>query len=168
MKLTRLLLALPLAFAAGPALAQQAGGAIIDAQGGQIGTVTIRTTASGMLHLEAEAAGIPAGPHGFHLHETGECDAADGFKSAGGHLAGDHEHGVAAQGGPHPGDFPNVHVSEDGALRIEYFTDRVSLAEQILDADGSALVIHAEADDYSGQPSGNAGDRIACAVIEAQ
>jgi superoxide dismutase, Cu-Zn family len=143
---------------------------MINTEENEVGTVTINTTPSGMLHLIVEMTDLPPGPHGFHIHETGQCDPASGFESAGGHYAGDHEHGVMVEGGPHAGDFPNVHVGQDGVLKAEFFTDRVSLAEggenPLRDEDGSALVVHADPDDYSSQPSGEAGDRLACGVIE--
>jgi Cu-Zn family superoxide dismutase len=70
--------------------------------------------------------------------------------------------------GPHAGDLPNVHVPEDGKLEFEFLIDRVTLREgksSLLDPDGAALVLHAGADDYKTDPSGGAGDRIACGVI---
>ncbi len=76
------------------------------------------------------------------------------------------------EGGPHPGDMPNIHVPGSGTLTQEVLNDNVSLREgdkgYLLDDDGSAIVIHAGADDYESQPSGAAGDRIACGVIETQ
>lgn len=146
-------------------------GTIVDRDGNNIGSVTIRQTASGMLHLLAGAGNIPQGPHGFHIHETGKCDPQDGFKSAGGHLAGDKSHGAEHADGPHPGDFPNVTVGANNRLVAEFFSNRLSIDDgpgALLDEDGSALVIHAEADDYESQPSGAAGERIACAVLESQ
>jgi superoxide dismutase, Cu-Zn family len=75
-----------------------------------------------------------------------------------------------AENGPHAGDLPNVHVGQDGLLKVEFFTERLSLAEgaanPLKDADGSAIVIHAGPDDYASDPSGNSGDRLACGVIE--
>lgn len=143
---------------------------MINGEEAEVGTVTINPTASGMLHVIIEMTDLPPGPHGFHIHETGQCDPASGFESAGGHYAGDMEHGAMVEGGPHPGDFPNVHVGQDGVLKAEFFTDRVSLGTEgdnpLMDDDGSALMVHADPDDYSSQPSGDAGDRIACGVIE--
>ena len=155
---------------AGAVEAEQVRGSFINSEGTQIGTITIAETPSGMLHLTLSARSLPPGAHGFHIHQTGRCDIADGFNSAGGHLAGDHEHGIAAEQGPHPGDFPNVHVAQDGTLEVEYFSDRISLREDngLLDGDGAAAIIHADPDDYSSQPSGAAGGRIACAVLEMQ
>lgn len=135
--------------------------------GSSLGTVTFNQTPSGYLHLIVEMQGLPPGPHGFHVHETGSCE--DDFKSAGGHYAGGKDHGVQAQNGPHAGDFPNVHVGQDGILKVEFFTERLSLDEggqnPLMDADGSAVVIHGKQDDYASQPSGEAGDRIACGVV---
>lgn len=143
---------------------------MINSEESEVGTVTMTTTPSGMLHVVVEMTDLPPGPHGFHIHETGQCDSAGGFESAGGHYAGDKEHGVMAEGGPHPGDFPNVHVGQDGVLKAEFFTDRVSLGEggenPLMDEDGSAVVVHASPDDYTSQPSGEAGDRIACGIVE--
>jgi superoxide dismutase, Cu-Zn family len=154
----------------GAAQAQEASASanMIDAEERDVGTVTFQETKSGLLQVIVEMSGLPPGPHGFHVHETGECDPADGFESAGDHLAGGHEHGVGAEGGPHPGDFPNVHVGQDGVLKVEFFTDRLSLRDgeaPLLDMDGSAVIVHADPDDYVSQPSGEAGDRIACGVI---
>lgn len=155
----------------GIAQAQEAATAsanMIDGQEQEAGTVTFEETKSGLLHVIVEMTGLPPGPHGFHVHETGECSTADGFESAGGHLAGGREHGVDAEGGPHPGDFPNVNVGQDGVLKVEFFTDRLSLSEgeaPLMDMDGSAVVVHADPDDYTSQPSGEAGDRIACGEI---
>jgi superoxide dismutase, Cu-Zn family len=155
-----------------PAAAQEEGASasanMINAEEQEVGTVTFQETKSGMIHVIVEMTDMPPGPHGFHVHETGECRIADNFESAGGHLAGGREHGVGAGGGPHPGDFPNVNVGQDGILKVEFFTDRLSLTEgeaPLMDMDGSAVVVHADPDDYASQPSGEAGDRIACGVI---
>lgn len=136
--------------------------------GANHGSVTLAKSPSGQIMLMIELKDIPEGAHGFHIHETGSCDPGTDFKSAGGHLAGDHDHGTMAENGPHPGDFPNIHVPASGTLTLEYFTDRISLDAStagLFDADGSSFIIHDGADDYSSQPSGNAGSRIACGVI---
>jgi Cu-Zn family superoxide dismutase len=104
------------------------------------------------------------------IHQTGRCDPKDGFKSAGDHYAGERQkHGFKVEGGPHAGDMMNKFVGSDGKLRAHVINTRVTLADggnTLFDDDGSALILHAKGDDYSSQPSGNAGDRIACAVIE--
>lgn len=141
---------------------------MIDADEGEAGTVSFETTRSGTLRIIVEMVGLPPGPHGLHLHETGQCSIGDGFKSAGGHIAGDRAHGINAEDGPHPGDLPNVHVAGNGVLKVEFFTDRVSLEggpHALLDGDGTAVIVHSGPDDYTSQPSGDAGDRIAYGVV---
>ena len=167
--LTALAVSALMSIGAAHAQGSGASAAMTTADGAEAGTVSFDQTASGLLHVFVEMAGLPPGPHGFHIHETGECSAEGGFESAGGHLAGNMEHGSMAEGGPHPGDFPNVHVGEGGVLKVEFFSERLTLDEGengLFDADGSAVVVHADPDDYESQPSGEAGDRIACGVIE--
>ncbi len=164
------ILAATIPFSPASAQEEQVSANMIDAEENEVGTVTFNATPSGMVHIIVEMSDLPPGPHGFHIHETGECDPEGGFESAGGHYAGDMEHGVGSENGPHPGDLPNVHVSENGVLKVEFFTDRVSLGEggenPLIDDDGSAVMVHAAADDYESQPSGEAGERLACGVIE--
>jgi superoxide dismutase, Cu-Zn family len=153
------------------ALAQESATArMINRESAEVGSVTFTQSQSGYLHIFVEATGLPPGPHGIHIHETGQCDPTTAFESAGGHYAGGKEHGFMAENGPHAGDLPNVHVGQDGLLKVEFFTERLSLAEgaanPLRDADGSAIVIHAGPDDYASDPSGNSGDRLACGVIE--
>ena len=136
---------------------------IVNGAGETIGSIEIMATPSGMNHITVTAEGIEPGVHGIHLHETGLCEGD--FSSAGGHIAGDAEHGVHVEGGPHPGDLPNAHVQEDGMLAVEVFSDEFEIAEHLMDADGSAFIIHAGADDYESQPSGDAGGRVGCAVL---
>lgn len=148
----------------GAAWAQSATATLQNTDGEDVGSATLSATASGVTHVVVQATGVPAGVHGVHVHETGDCSAAD-FTSAGGHLAGDAEHGILVEGGPHPGDLPNAHVQDDGELALEAFKTNLPL-DMVLDEDGSAVVIHAGADDYESQPSGDAGDRLACGVIQ--
>jgi Cu-Zn family superoxide dismutase len=137
------------------------------ADGADHGSVTFTQTEAGVL-ITAELAGLPPGVHGFHLHETGACEPD--FKAAGGHYnPTGAEHGYMMVGGPHAGDLPNIHVPDSGDLTIEVFDPNVTLEEgapeTLFDADGTAVVIHAGADDYKSQPSGDSGDRIACGVV---
>lgn len=140
----------------------------IDTDGTVIGWAKLTEMPNGVL-IAGYLTDLPSGAHGFHIHETGRCSVTDGFQAAGGHFSPrSHGHGFAKDGGPHAGDMPNQFVQADGTLRFEVYNPRVSLASgeaPILDADGSALIIHANADDYASQPSGNAGSRVACAVI---
>ncbi len=158
------------ALAAGTAGAQEtmtpnAVARLADRDGNEVGSASFYETESGMLYVVVQATGIEEGIHGVHVHETGDC-SADDFTSAGGHLAGDSQHGVLVEGGPHPGDLPNAHVQNDGVLAMESFNPSLTM-DMMMDGDGSAVIIHAGADDYVSQPAGNSGDRVACGVIGA-
>jgi Cu-Zn family superoxide dismutase len=161
---TSVMLASGVAFAQAPATASAT---INDAMGKTVGTATLRETNSGVL-IKADLMGVPPGTHAIHVHTVGKCDAPM-FMTAGGHFApGMTKHGLLAVGGPHAGDLPNIYVPADGKLSVEVLEPNVTLAagpRSLLDADGSAIVLHAMADDYMTDPAGNAGGRIACGVI---
>lgn len=167
----RAILALPLLALASPALAQSTAvtedaprmtGEIVSPDGEALGSVSVFETESGIIRVNVQATGMEPGPHGVHLHETGTCDGD--FSSAGGHIAGDAEHGLVA-GGPHPGDLPNAIVEEDGVLSMEAFAVAALTPDMLTDEDGAALIVHSGPDDYMSQPSGESGDRVACAVL---
>ena len=143
---------------------------VVGLDGNSLGMITLQQTPTGVL-VSTDLKGLPEGEHGFHFHEKGICSPADKFSTSGGHFAGSHaKHGLMVEGGPHAGDMPNQYVGPDGVLKEQIFNTGVTLTpgpNSLLDADGSALVIHAGADDYMSQPSGAAGNRIACAVISA-
>ena len=168
-----IILAAALGAIVSPALAQApapatASARFIDQSGKEIGTATLTQTPSGVL-IKAELSGVPAGEHAFHIHEVGICDPATKFNSAKGHFSGGHQHGYLVAGGPHLGDMPNQFAPADGVLRIEVFNPMVTLDSSgrgVFDQDGSALVLHVGKDDYTTQPTGAAGARLACAVIE--
>lgn len=145
---------------------RQAGGTLHNAEGTDLGTVLITETESGVMHfvLDLSEGALEPAQYALHIHQTGLCEAPT-FESAGGHLAGDKEHGVHSPNGPHPGDLPNITMGSAGALHVEYFLPGV-LMDQILDEDGSAVMIHSGVDDYTSQPAGQAGDRIVCAVLD--
>jgi Cu-Zn family superoxide dismutase len=108
----------------------------------------------------------------MHFHETADCSDGESFETAGDHHnPGSHEHGYLPDAGPHAGDLPNFTIVEGQAADVEFFSSMVRLSDgdaPLLDDDGSALVIHAGADDYESQPSGESGDRIACAELKAE
>lgn len=132
-------------------------------EGQSVGQVQLQETPHGLI-VTAELTGVPEGEHGFHIHATGECEPP--FQSAGGHFnPGDLQHGMENPQGLHAGDLPNIHVPASGDLTIEYFVMGLTL-DQVLDEDGAAMMVHAGADDYATDPAGDAGDRIACGVIE--
>jgi Cu-Zn family superoxide dismutase len=143
---------------------------LINATGQAIGTVRAWQTAGGVTFRIA-ASGLPHGVHGVHVHSVGRCDGPD-FTSAGPHWnpAGK-KHGMNNPEGPHAGDLPNIEVAANGTVVATLTLPGASLFAPpsapgaLLDADGASLVIHAAADDYLTDPSGNSGPRIACAVI---
>ena len=144
---------------------------LINAAGAQVGTVRAWQTTGGVT-FRIVAEGLPHGVHGLHVHAVGRCDAPD-FASAGPHWnPTSHKHGLNNPEGPHGGDLRNVNVAANGVLGETVTLSGASLTAlagtpgALLDADGAALVIHAAADDYVTDPSGNSGARIACAVLQ--
>jgi superoxide dismutase, Cu-Zn family len=133
--------------------------------GEKVGTA-VAEEVDGAIRVMVEAHGLPQGVHGTHVHTTGKCEGPD-FASAGGHWNPTaHQHGKENPAGPHAGDMPNLSIGADGRDRTIFTLPGGSYA-QLLDEDGAALVIHANADDYKTDPSGNSGGRIACGVFQA-
>jgi len=143
----------------------------IGTDGASLGTAELTPRSRGVA-IEATVSQLEPGRHAFHIHQRGVCEPPE-FTSAGGHFNPfDAPHGPPEAGRDerHAGDMPNQLVSPDGSLQATVRNALVSLDEGeggLRDADGSALVIHAGADDYETQPSGAAGARVACAVIHA-
>ena len=140
---------------------------LVDASGVAKGTARLRQTGGGV-EVRIAANGLPAGPKGFHVHTTGKCDAPD-FASAGGHWNPTAmKHGTESPAGPHLGDMPNLVIAANGSGEARFTLAGATLtggATPLMDADGSAVMIHAGADDYKTDPSGNSGGRIACGVV---
>ena len=136
---------------------------LIGSAGQSIGTVRMWET-PGAVSFRIEADGLSVGRKGLHVHAVGRCDGP-GFTTAGAHWnPASRQHGLSNPQGPHAGDLPNVPVAANGTLRETVVLTGASFA-QLRDADGSALVLHAAEDDNVTDPSGNSGDRIACAVL---
>lgn len=170
---------------AGPAMAQEATPAaspgaldieavdaiLHDVEGNDVGTVMISDVVEDgtQVNVFVEAGALSPGEHGIHIHERGLCEA-DGdepFASAGGHFnPTDAKHGGLDDPEAHAGDLGNITVEEDGSADVVIPTDRFTLAE-LNDADGSALIIHADRDDLQTDPDGNSGARVLCGVIFA-
>lgn len=141
---------------------------IMNTEGNEIGEVSFVESGEGVT-ISLQAEGLPPGVKGIHIHETGVCTPPD-FTSAGSHFNPTHkEHGFDNPQGFHLGDLPNIEVDANGKVTAEVTTAEITLkpgaANSIVDHDGSALVIHEKADDYKTDPSGNSGDRIACAAV---
>ena len=133
--------------------------------GQTVGAVTLTEAPNGVL-MRVEAKGLAPGWHGLHFHEKGDCSKSD-FTSAGAHVhgAGTAVHGLLNPARNETGDLPNLHAGSDGVASAEVFTSLTMLAA-LRDADGSAVVIHANPDDHMAQPIGGAGPRVACAVVK--
>ena len=144
-----------------------AAGTLRSANGAPAGTVVL-VAAGDEVTINVAAIGLPKGIHGLHLHMTGSCDAPD-FKSAGGHLnPHSMQHGTANPAGSHLGDLPNLVADSYGAgtVTAKLRDSRSAVEAALFDADGTAIVIHADPDDNRTDPSGNSGARIACAVMQ--
>lgn len=140
---------------------------LLRAGGTPAGTVQI-LAAGQQVTLAAAVTGIAPGPHGIHLHTVGSCARPD-FASAGGHLNPlARAHGAANPAGRHAGDLPNIIVQSggSGSLTADLQGSPAQVRDWLFDGDGTAVVVHADADDYRTDPSGNSGSRIACGVLK--
>ena len=149
---------------------------LTDAEGNVIGDVNFTEPAADdeqfvtiQLGLSPNAE-LEPGEYGFHVHQVGRCTPT--FDAAGDHFnPADAQHGLLDPDGPHAGDLPNVVVGENGATTYVVNTRLVTLGEgerSLFDGDGSAVMLHAQADDYLTDPSGTSGDRVACGVIREE
>jgi len=138
-----------------------------DAQGKSVGDIVIWDQDSGGVGLELNLHDLTPGDHAIHFHQVPKCEAPD-FKSAGGHFNPEtKKHGFDNPDGHHAGDMKNFTVGADGKAKIQLADADVTLKDgpHSLLSNGSAIVVHAKADDYKTDPSGNSGDRVACGVI---
>lgn len=153
---------------AAPAMAESAKVTLKNASGAEVGTAALSEGPHGVL-MRLALKGLPPGEHAFHVHAVGKCEPP--FTSAGGHFNPTaKKHGMMAADGQHAGDMPNLIVPASGDLQAEIVNTAITLEKgkpnSLYQQNGTALVIHAGPDDYKSDPAGNAGDRIACGVVE--
>jgi superoxide dismutase, Cu-Zn family len=139
-----------------------------DAKGMDVGTARIADAAKGGVTILLKVKGLTPGEHAAHIHTAAKCEGP-GFTTAGGHFNPDMKHhGLDNPEGPHAGDMNNFTVDKKGRAKALLVNTRVNLNDDmhsVFSNGGTALVIHAKADDYKTDPAGNAGDRIACGTI---
>jgi len=145
---------------------------ILTASGDVLGTVQLKDLGSKGTEVTVAVSGLSqAGTHAMHFHEIGLCEAPS-FTSSGGHYNPTNmDHGKMSDNGPHAGDMMNMEVGADGTGTLTVINARVSIKGDhglpaLLDANGSALIIHERGDDYVTQPTGAAGARIGCAELK--
>jgi Cu-Zn family superoxide dismutase len=150
--------------ASGPAAVAQ-----LEAKSGSTVTGTVSFTPAGQkVRLDARVAGLTPGEHGFHVHESGDCSAADASSAKGHFNPAAKPHGHYGGMEHHTGDMPNLVADAGGNAKLSVELDLITITEGPTGILNRSVVIHADPDDYKTQPAGNSGKRIACGTIRAR
>lgn len=121
------------------------------------------------VRVSGEIRGLkPGAEHGFHIHEKGDCSSGDGMSTGGHYNPGGHRHGSHGRGEHHAGDLPSLKADANGVARFSFESASIGVSRGSADIVGRGLIVHRDPDDYTTQPTGNAGPRLACAVIARQ
>jgi Cu-Zn family superoxide dismutase len=137
---------------------------LIPTEGNSVRGVVHFTRVANGVHVVANVSGLTPGNHGFHIHEYGDASSPDGT-AAGGHFNPGHkDHGAPTADDRHAGDLGNLHADADGNATVDY-VDPLIAFEGATSIIGRGVIVHADADDFKTQPTGNAGKRVACGVI---
>ncbi len=163
-----------------PAGWADAAGAFVNRENVVTGYVALAESPAGGVLMRADLAGLAEGWHGIHLHQFSDCsDYAEGFKASGGHIDPDNKsHGLLNIDGSERADLPNIYAGADGRATAEIYKASIALFPSeaasadigpypLIDEDGFAIIVHVDADDHETQPIGGAGERVACAAIQA-
>ena len=129
------------------------------------GTVTFTQTGAKVL-VVAEVRGLkPNAEHGFHIHEKGDCSSGDGMSTGGHFNPTTQSHGAHGTGNHHSGDLPSLVADATGVAKLKFESSTISVDSGVTNIIGRGLIVHRDPDDYKTQPTGNAGPRLACAVV---
>jgi len=171
----------PLLESLAPAGWTDASAKFVDRKNQPAGYAAVADTPSGGVLIRIDLKGLTQGWHGIHLHQVADCsDYAEGFTASGGHVDPDNrEHGLLNPEGPERADLPNIYAGADNRATAEIYDGSVAVFASeaaaaeigpfpLMDADGFAIIVHANADDHKTQPIGGAGERVACAAFPPQ
>ena len=130
------------------------------------GTATFTQVGDNRVHLVANVSGLTPGEHGFHIHEVGDCSSGDGMSAKGHFNPFGKPHAYYGSPERHAGDMPALSADASGNAKLDTTLDVMTVTPGPASIVGRGLIVHKDPDDYKTQPTGNAGDRVACAIIQ--
>lgn len=168
----RLLLLVPIAALAGCGMMGIGGGpkataSLQPTKGSTTGGTVTFTQSGDKVRVAGEVTGLrPGQEHGFHIHEAGDCSSGDGMSAKGHYNPQKKPHGQPGSAERHAGDMPSLKADANGKAKVDATLDIITVSPGPTGVVGKGLIVHAQPDDYKTQPTGNAGARLACAVIQ--